>query len=50
MGVPRVDSSAAELELERPKPHLLIVDDSRDTRAAEGKKTIGIDIFKIFIY
>ncbi|XP_068623200.1 synaptotagmin-10-like [Battus philenor] len=38
MGVLRVPSTAAaELELERARrPHLLIVDDSRETRAGEG--------------
>ncbi|XP_049878717.1 synaptotagmin-10-like isoform X2 [Pectinophora gossypiella] len=36
MGVPRVDPTA-ELELERARrPHLLIVDDSRDTRGNEA--------------
>ncbi|CAH0719190.1 unnamed protein product, partial [Brenthis ino] len=34
MGVPRV-STAPELEL-RVRPHLLIVDDSRETRATGG--------------
>ncbi|XP_075982334.1 synaptotagmin-10-like isoform X2 [Anticarsia gemmatalis] len=39
MGVPQVGSTVlpAEQELERPRrPHLLIVDDSREARAAEG--------------
>ncbi|KAJ0172723.1 hypothetical protein K1T71_011862 [Dendrolimus kikuchii] len=36
MGVPRIDTTPAEQVLERPKPHLLIVDNTREARNEEN--------------